>query len=669
MIGPRSQVASRWAAPGCLLLVALFVQNWALYTSTRRYVSRMDAEAARSVEASRRLVDAGEAWSFDCEAKDQNWAEEWSDGRKWYCCEQWAGQDKPWEVQKHAKDRSYCCSQYNKGCDEPSEQLSGTRPDTEAPKDCKADSQAFKTEYGLDKRRRCCESWKDSGELVDITTTKSDLAAMCCETLGDSCPDVVRSSLETTTRIATSTSTPPAPSPSNKTWVLRPGHEETPPEASLPTGYQPPAHRPREPPSGSSHEEPPSQAHTASLSAIALLLPVALLVATAQDSNPRLWTKCCICAALVSLLEGLIAVATQNPGSGGWSKCQERLGPAGLAYFRSTAKTNEFLEFFWILWELLRLERLGFWFDGSPDHLRFCSDTPLSGRSFLPAVCALGLYEFLWYRSKTSERLSLSPEQLTIVRACFGAGLCLVIWVQLLLLMNYQEDCGADLVVASIAAMLLFTNPTVTIASHQWLVNSKDLSGASEADALKLMADEEEDSNAGTILVPPCCLPLCYFQGRYVLHGFESYEEQVQQLSKRVTERQELLSLQESRCRESEAALHNVRTDLENMNRQRTADHEHLTSMCIEERKRRMETEETLESTKRETGKQLEEHRLKLEEEKKARQVAEEQQESTSSALLSVAEAVEQPRWSRPIRESLLRSGSPPPARDMQAWV
>merc|ERR1719330_1650373 len=206
--------------------------------------------------------------------------------------------------------------------------------------------------------------------------------------------------------------------------------------------------------------------------------------------------------------------------------------------------------------------------------------------------------------------------------------------------MNFQENTFADVVVALGVSLLLFTNPTVTAASHRWVVNSKDLGGIAEADVLKLMPDEE-DNNAGTILVPPCCLPLCFFQGRYVLHGFESYEEQLQQLSKRVAERAEAAEQHEHRCRESEVLLENVRNDLEHMNRLRQSDQEHLTNMCLEERKKRVAMEETLESTRRETGKTIEEQRIRLEQEQKKRQDAEAQKASASKSLLSMSEIVE----------------------------
>jgi len=327
-----------------------------------------------------------------------------------------------------------------------------------------------------------------------------------------------------------------------------------------------------------------------------------------------------------------------------------------LAYFRSSPDDNLFVGFFQVLWELLRLERLAFWYDGGTQHLRFCDDTPLSGRSFLPAVFALGLYEYSWYYSQ--HRFAVNSERLLLLRACLAAGFCLVVSCQVGFLVNYCENSSAIVVISLAVALLLYTNPTITVATNQWVVSTMDLGGAVEVSDLLTQIEDQDDSNAGTILVPPCCLPLCLFQGRYVLHGFESYEEQLQQLSKRVADRQELVKHHEHRSRESELLLDSVRADLEHMNRLRQADQEHLTSMCLEERKKRVEMEQTLESARREA------------ERRGARQAAEAQKRATSEKLLSMPEIVEQPRWSSPMREALSRAPKSAPVKaNQEAWV
>lgn len=704
-MGPRWQVARQWAAPGGLVLAGLLLQNLGLYASTRRFVKQMDGHVDHQLGGSsdehpelvaRRLQEHPE-----CVIGIDTWTTSWNATRKQSCCTLWAkdNQSGGWQVQ--AGDKVFCCLHFGQGC--PAIMATGGAATTtttlvrppltvripDGPQDgwCETVWEAFKG-YNRERQRSCCEGWKDEEHLADVAVSRPKTAATCCAIMGERCPQVLQELLSTATRTtSTSSAMPPSPAEPGRTdeAIARSSSVDGPPRSgttapqttttttavtTLPSAERlaapttapthAPSHVPRPSAVGGVVVDLGERSKAASvwLALTALALPVGLLVSTVLLEELRLWTKCCLCCAMLGLAEGILAWSTAVPGSMGWEGCHEYLGDEGLAYFRTQQGSNAFVDFFAMVWEFLHLEVLGVWYEGSKHHLRFCNDMALSGRSFLPVVFSLGLYELCWLRT---ERLDEFNRQ--AVRGVMGTGLFTLVFSNVAILLAGSFRYAPDVILAISFSLLLFTNPVVVVASHRWVAFCRgDAAMAPEGEK----GGVDDARNGGTTLVPPCCLPLCCFQGRYVIQGHEAYEGHFLDLIKQLRECSEEARKHEVRWREAETMLDGVRGDLTQVHRLRQADQEHLTSMCLEERRKRVEYEQMLEHTKRESSEQLDLHKRQLEQERWARREAEAKKENAATQLAQMVEIPEQPRWSTPIREALL---GPPVQATQEAWV
>lgn len=234
------------------------------------------------------------------------------------------------------------------------------------------------------------------------------------------------------------------------------------------------------------------------LDLVAGALMMVFVVLCFFQNDKKLWTKVFVCHALLAVCKGIIDVTTIEPDSSGWENCQERLGGQPVVdMFKK--KFNPFTDgYFYFFMEVALFEMFGFQMDRITSGVRYCSDMMLSGHTFVTCLYALGTCELL-------QRIRQNPPRNVCVKHFIDTwGLVLyivfvvfIICEQLLeisLVLSDRFHYTADVVVAIIATLALYTNGPLAIYAEWWA------SSFGEFDA-----DELE----GNIWVPPCCIPFC----------------------------------------------------------------------------------------------------------------------------------------------------------------
>jgi len=239
---------------------------------------------------------------------------------------------------------------------------------------------------------------------------------------------------------------------------------------------------------------------TSTLDLLAGVLPPMMLFFSVGTGNLCLWTRCCLCGTLLAVMKGFFGAATVVPDSIGWTGCKARLGEDGLNFFRSIDFDDSYVS---SLLSLLKLEIFGVKVKGGYQHLRFCADMMFSGHTYMCSIFALGLYDM----SRTSTA-QMRPELRFICRLLLAAILVAIVCADVVLIILNRFHYSTDVAMALVLCLLLFSNPAIAIASEWWTQRARD------AEGFGFVVDRYGEDE-GSIVVPPCCLPLCCFQGRY----------------------------------------------------------------------------------------------------------------------------------------------------------
>merc|ERR1719374_242530 len=235
------------------------------------------------------------------------------------------------------------------------------------------------------------------------------------------------------------------------------------------------------------------------LDMVAGALMATFVVLCFWQGDKKLWTKVLLCHALLAFCKGVIDVTTVEPDSSGWVNCQHRLGGAKVIADFKKLLPNPFVDgYAWFLFKVVQFEMFGFHMNHITSGVRYCSDMMLSGHTFVTCLYALGNCELL-------HRIRQNPPRNVRVKDFIEKwGLVLyivfvgfIICEQLLeisLVLSDRFHYTADVVVAIIATLALYTNGPLAIYAEWWA------SSFGEFDA-----DELE----GNIWVPACCIPFC----------------------------------------------------------------------------------------------------------------------------------------------------------------
>mmetsp|Transcript_47564 Transcript_47564/g.101763 ORF Transcript_47564/g.101763 Transcript_47564/m.101763 type:complete len:640 (+) Transcript_47564:42-1961(+) len=261
--------------------------------------------------------------------------------------------------------------------------------------------------------------------------------------------------------------------------------------------------------------------------------------------NVRLWARTLAAASLLALLKGLLTWSTLVPDSEAWDACRERLDDKAYAYFTSSA--SGFAGFFqgipFVLW--LWVDSLIF---GMRHNQELVCGNSMSGSTYITAVFALGLFDA--FRAKARRlRAMFRP----LVHILLGCLLALVVLSDALSDIVSRQQYAMDVVLALLFSSLIYGSPALAIAVDSFLIR-----GAQRG------LDSKDGCDVGDIVVPPCCLPFCYFHGRYFLFRKSAQETEAdRQAQERAAATLQQMQLDQEattrRILELEAELESVR--------------------------------------------------------------------------------------------------------------
>lgn len=247
----------------------------------------------------------------------------------------------------------------------------------------------------------------------------------------------------------------------------------------------------------------------------------------------RLWVKAWTTASLLFIWKGILDYITDFPDSGGWDRCAERLNPAGVSFFRSLKNLRDDKTSFWR--EFIAMELFGlnanvpnpaFW-QGAAAHagpqtqgriwmVRYCGDMILSGHTAIFACFLVALSDLC-----RKIALLVDPTRVFLARVVVTVIMVVLVCAESYMVVLNHFHYSADVVVAIVLALLIYTNAAVAIFTQKFVEWR-------EPNTLrKTKAD-------GMLFIPFVLIPFCCFHGYYeVLELDEKHVVEYQQQNRR----------------------------------------------------------------------------------------------------------------------------------------
>lgn len=526
-LGPRFRVF-KWAAPCCLLFVSLLIQNFGLYWATYKYVTRMDRlEASLHAPVAAMARAAGAASAGDLlDGWSRRLRTENSTNSSLDSAEDVAGQTRRRPLRGAAASRSPTAA-----------------PAAQPATDAATSEDEVQAQAQASDRPANGSSVRPSRRSETKSGNASEALAGSVAVPGAAQPK------------GSKAATPRPPSMFNNdredssvvpSWRF--------PEEAYNAALEDPLL------DLASHRSAFSRA--AVLDVLSGMVPILFLAFALLTKDLRIWTKCCLCGSLLALLKAFLSYATVVPDSAGWEGCKERLGPDGLRYFLAEDRLSFKSQFLFGVGDVLRLDVLGVWLEGSESRHPFCADMMFSGHAYFCAVFSLGLYDLA---RKCSAPLGLLAR--AFCRFLVGSLLLLLMCCDVELIMASRIHYTMDIVIALVLSLLLFSSPAVAAATEYWAVDLDGERGLLESSCSR-GASRDGEKDLGDLLVPPCCFPLCCFPGRYHLSGLpdrkevferelgqlhDNYGAQMRELEKTLAEMREELRLCDEERQRAEA--------------------------------------------------------------------------------------------------------------------
>ncbi|CAE8740252.1 unnamed protein product, partial [Polarella glacialis] len=246
---------------------------------------------------------------------------------------------------------------------------------------------------------------------------------------------------------------------------------------------------------------------------VSLAVPVVwFLLAVCWKRDLHLWTKCCTCGMLLAFFKGVLACTTVVPDSTGWEHCKQRLTPDGVAWFENPENMNFGKSGMQALTDLLQLELFGY----RSYHLRFCADMVYSGHTYFVTLFALGNYDLL--RKVTRESQFRTP-----LLVLLGTVLTGMVCLDVIMILANRFHYTMDVILAIVITLAFYTNGAVAVfvdwwADKLWLphLDHALCPECNRPGGRKSLPDRLH--HEGEMMIPPCCVPFCGFQGRYQVH-------------------------------------------------------------------------------------------------------------------------------------------------------
>lgn len=194
------------------------------------------------------------------------------------------------------------------------------------------------------------------------------------------------------------------------------------------------------------------------LDIISALLPGSWLVITLLNRDLQAWAKLLTANSILAIWKGAFGFMTIVPDSIGWTNCQKRLKPKGLAFFRTQVPDPETDGYPAMAWMLLKNELFG-------QKFRFCADMMYSGHTYFTSLYALALVEAVQHRVRQdSERVPVLDWRVVVVTLFVLIEQA----VEITLVLENRFHYTMDVVMAIILSLLLFTNSSVLIFAKRW---------------------------------------------------------------------------------------------------------------------------------------------------------------------------------------------------------
>lgn len=205
------------------------------------------------------------------------------------------------------------------------------------------------------------------------------------------------------------------------------------------------------------------------LDAATSLVPVLWFCLVTRTRDLRLWTQVMLSCALLALLKGFFAWSTVMPDAEGWEACRERLDKDGLKYYRrqlfgsSSSIDAREIDLPKALLDILLLEVRGLWLLGMERRGRFCGDSLFSS-----ALCRAVLFSLSLWEAVRASSWKLQARTRFIVRTAARCILGAVILGNTVLPVLNRYHYSADVLLALLLALLVYSNPAIAIAVQRW---------------------------------------------------------------------------------------------------------------------------------------------------------------------------------------------------------
>jgi len=235
------------------------------------------------------------------------------------------------------------------------------------------------------------------------------------------------------------------------------------------------------------------------LDLVASAFPVLFLSLSVLLDDLACWTKVMICHGFLALGKGLFSFLTVVPDSAGWDACKARLGPADVAWMRSSNHTT--LDFIRLN---LAQTRVG--------NMRWCADMMWSGHTYITTLYAIGAVELTTNACRT---LGWAQRAAALMFVTFLALFQQSLEIYFVLLNRFHYT--TDIVMAVVLTFLLYMNGSIAMCAKCWrnLFVSFPRNWTSDIrwHAFDRRKDDERRiwetalNSSGTIYIPFCCSP------------------------------------------------------------------------------------------------------------------------------------------------------------------
>jgi len=308
---------------------------------------------------------------------------------------------------------------------------------------------------------------------------------------------------------------------------------------------------------------------------LTMCVPVIWLGWVTRTRDLHRWTQILISGALLATFKGFLAWATVMPDAEGWGACKARLGADGLMYYRRQAGVTLIkreIDISEMLLDMLLLVMRGLWLSGQEQRECFCADTMFCSTTCLYALLCASLYQAV---EASASRLEARSQfvALTIARVLLGS----VVAVTSILPVWRSRHYVADVVMALALALLVYSNPAVTVAVERWVQGALF-----------------EPGEVGKVAIAPCSALGAGLESRYYLRDELVYLEccEVDMWKKQLQQLRQIQEQSHQRVKRAEHNLSKARLDAYVRGEERRENAESRFKAATEERNRHYAEEE-----------------------------------------------------------------------------